>query len=588
MKNISSIIDSDNFRHGQPAQSKRDASEYVPDLAALSQPASSELRELVERFSSDREVLLRFYDVPGSNLQLNRLKEFYKAWDAKLADVPYESLSVGARIDWQLLKGKLKYLLVVIDRDEKRNAEMTTVLPALDSIANLQETRRQFEPIKPMQVAKTLAKLEETLVTTRKKLTAGLAASEHVVAKSVALRAANRIADLKKVLDDWFKFYDGYDPEFSWWNRTPYTNLVTALDEHEKFLREAIVGVTFGQGEPIIGDPIGAAGLAADLEYEMIPYTPDELITIAEKEFAWCMVEWKKVAQDMGLGDDWRAALTQTMNDHLAPGDQPSIIAWQAYEAIDYMLKNDLLTVPPLAIDVWRMTMMSAEAQKTNPFFLGGEQLRVSFPTDSMSHDEKMGSLLANNIHLARATVHHELIPGHHMQGFCRDRHNPHRKHFNTPFWVEGWALWWEFRLWDLGFPQTPENRGGMLFWRTHRCARIIFSLNFHIGKWSPQQCIDYLVDQVGHSRHTATGEVRRSFNGNYPPLYQAAYMLGAIQVRALYAELVLTGKLREKDFHDRIIQGNMMPIEMVRANLSDTMLPRDYKTSWKFSDDME
>ncbi|MBS3949458.1 MAG: DUF885 family protein [Peptococcaceae bacterium] len=586
MRNVTSIIDVVDFRHGQPTQAKRDASAYVPDLVALSQPTSSELRELVERFSSDREVLLRFYDVPGSQLQLNRLKEFYKAWDAKLADVPYESLSVGARIDWQLLKGKLKYLLVLIDRDEKRNAEMSIVLPALDGIAHLQETRRQFEPVKSMQVAATLAEIEQKLVATRRELTAGLGGSENVATKSLALRAAIRIAELKKVLDDWFKFYDGYDPEFSWWNRTPYAKLVAALDEHEKFLREKIVGVSLGEDEPIIGDPIGAGGLAADLEYEMIPYTPDELITIAEKELAWCMAEWKKVAQDMGLGDDWRAALERTMSDHLAPGEQPYIIAWQAYEAIDYMIKSDLLTVPPLAIDVWRMTMMTPEAQKTNPFFLGGEQLRVSFPTDSMSHGEKTSSLLANNIHLARATVHHELIPGHHLQGFCRDRYNPHRKFFNTPFWIEGWALWWEFRLWDLGFPQTPENRGGMLFWRTHRSARIIFSLNFHIGKWTPQECIDFLVDQVGHSRHTATGEVRRSFNGNYPPLYQAAYMLGAIQVRALYAELVLTGKLKEKDFHDRIIRGNMMPIEMVRANLSETELPRDYKSSWKFAGD--
>ena len=34
-------------------------------------------------------------------------------------------------------------------------------------------------------------------------------------------------------------------------------------------------------------------------------------------------------------------------------------------------------------------------------------------------------------------------------------------------------------------------------------------------------------VPRVGHDRHTATGEVRRSFNGNYSPLYQVGYMMG-------------------------------------------------------------
>ena len=79
----------------------------------------------------------------------------------------------------------------------------------------------------------------------------------------------------------------------------------------------------------------------------------------------------------------------------------------------------------------------------------------------------------------------------------------------------------------------------GMLFWRMHRAARIIFSLKFHLGEWTPQQCIDFLVDAVGHERASATGEVRRSFNGSYSPLYQAGYLLGGMQLRALHTELV-------------------------------------------------
>ncbi len=127
-------------------------------------------------------------------------------------------------------------------------------------------------------------------------------------------------------------------------------------------------------------------------------------------------------------------------------------------------------------------------------------------------------------------------------------------------------------------------DKAGVLFWRTHRCARIIFSLNFHLGKWTPQQCIDFLVDTVGHDRHTATGEVRRSFNGDYSPLYQVGYMMGAIQLRSLYADLVTTGKMKEKDFHDGVLKGGIMPIEMVRAHLTGTKLPRDYRSSWKFA----
>lgn len=561
-------------RYGQPVQTERAALDYVPDLPAMISQPPNELRDLVEHFASDRDALLRFYNVQGSSLQLARMREFYHAWLCKLDAIPYGQLSLEGSIDWHLLNNKLKHLLMLLGREQQRQAEMAPVLPILENLAALQEARRQFNVVQPADISQQLTAMAASLKATR---------GQAGISPSVALRAANRIGDAKKTLADWFGFYDGYDPEFSWWCRTPYKSLVTELEAQERFLRETIVGQKQGEDEPIVGDPIGLDGLLADLEYEMIPLTPDELIAIAEVEMSWCRNEWRKVAAELGLGDDWQVALRQVKEDHVPPGEQPTLIANQAYEAIAFILDHHLLSVPPLAVDVWRMNMMSKEAQKISPFFLGGELLQVSFPTEAMDHEEKLSSLHANNIHLARATVHHELIPGHHMQMFMGERHNRHRKLFNTPFWVEGWALWWEFRLWDLGFAESPLNRGGMLFWRTHRCARIIFSLNFHLGKWTPDQCIDFLVAQVGHDRHTATGEVRRSFNGNYPPLYQAAYMIGAIQLRSLFTEFVLAGELTEKEFHDHVIRGNTMPIEMVRARLSNTTLAKHHTTCWRF-----
>jgi uncharacterized protein (DUF885 family) len=200
-----------------------------------------------------------------------------------------------------------------------------------------------------------------------------------------------------------------------------------------------------------------------------------------------------------------------------------------------------------------------------------------------MAHDDKMMSMRGNNPHFSMATVHHELIPGHHLQGFMTSRYNTHRGAFSTPFWGEGWALYWEMLLWDQGFPRTPEDRMGMLFWRSHRLARIIFSLKVHLGQMTPQEAIDLLVTRVGHERANAEAEVRRSFNGTYSPLYQAAYMLGGLQIRALHRELVGGGRMTNREFHDSIMQGGRMPIEMVRARLMATPLARDYQASWKF-----
>ncbi len=125
-----------------------------------------------------------------------------------------------------------------------------------------------------------------------------------------------------------------------------------------------------------------------------------------------------------------------------------------------------------------------------------------------------------------------------------------------------------------------------MLFWRMHRAARIIFSLSFHMGTMTPDQAIDFLVDRVGHERANATAEVRRSFNGSYSPLYQAAYMLGGIQITAIRRELVDTGIMTDREFHDAIMTGGIMPIELMRARLRGDLLDRDFETGWRFAGD--
>jgi uncharacterized protein (DUF885 family) len=315
----------------------------------------------------------------------------------------------------------------------------------------------------------------------------------------------------------------------------------------------------------------------------MIPYSPAELVRIAEREFAWTEAEMRRAARDLGFGDDWKAAIEHVKTLHVEPGEQTQLTRRLAEEAIEFLETRELITVPPLAKEVWRMEMLSPQQQRIAPFFLGGEVVQVAFPTDEMTHEDKLMAMRGNNVHFSRAVVHHELIPGHHLQQYMTSRYNPHRRAFSTPFWTEGWALYWEMLLYDLEFPQSAEDRVGMLFWRMHRAARIIFSLNVHLGTMTPDEAIDFLVDRVGHERANATAEVRRSLVGLYPPLYQAAYMLGGLQFRALHAELVQSGRMTNREFHDSILQGGNMPVEMVRARLLGEPIDREHRPSWRF-----
>jgi uncharacterized protein (DUF885 family) len=207
-----------------------------------------------------------------------------------------------------------------------------------------------------------------------------------------------------------------------------------------------------------------------------------------------------------------------------------------------------------------------------------------------MTYEQKMNTMRGNNIPMSRATVFHELIPGHHLQGYYAARIKSYRSAVGgTPFMTEGWSLYWELLMWYLKFQKTPEDRVGALFWHMHRCARIIFSLSFHLGKMTPTECVNMLVERVGFERENAIGEVRRSFGGGYGPLYQAAYLLGGMQLKSLHDSMVGTGpgKWTNKQFNDAVLKENRIPIEMVRASLTKQKLTRDYKSQWKFKGDL-
>lgn len=542
---------------------------------------ADDLYELIAQFEADRGALRRKYTLKESAEYYTRFAKLYTDWSATLKKVPYNTLSATDQVDYLLLKSYLERELFFVQQDQQAFNEVAYVTdfgaPLYDLI---RKRRRGAKPDAPA-TAKAFDQATADVKSAQRKIAGATPFSSWQKAE----KASDIVRSLRENLKETYQFYNGYDPDFTWWMLKPYEKLSAALSEYEEFLKKHYVNTSVkDDGSGIIGKPIGREALLKSLQSEFISYSPEEIIAIAEKQFAWCDAEMLKASQALGFGKDWKAALEKVKNTYVPAGSQPAMIDSLAEEAIRFVEQHDLVTVPPLAKETWRMTMMSPEAQKVNPFFLGGEQIIISYPTDDMEHSDKMMSMRGNNPHFSRATVQHELIPGHHLQQFMTSRYKPYRDLFYTPFWIEGWALYWEFNLWDKGFPRTPEDRIGMLFWRMHRCARIIFSLNYHLGKMTPQQCINFLVDRVGHERANAEAEVRRSFTGRYGPLYQIAYMVGGLQFYALKKELVGTGKLSEKEFHDRILHEGSIPVEFVRAILTGQKLREDHRASWNFA----
>ena len=540
----------------------------------------SEVFQLSVELMADYGSLSRFYAIKNSPERRERFKIFFRDYLTKLEKLPFDELSTSGKVDYLLTKNFLDNKLFELSVEEKEYAQLSKWVVHGEPIYELEKQRRRGKHMDGSIVAEQLNDIFKSLQETSIELKKGNPAFSRALTK----RAEGIIQGQRQALESVYEFYNGYDPQFTWWVTKPYQVLDSLLDQYSKLIKAQVDLSTLPEddGSGIIGNPIGREEIIRQLENEMIPYSPEKLIEIANKEFAWCDAELLKASEEMGFGDEWEKAQEKVKQSFVTEGYQPEAMLTLYNESVEFLKKNDLITIPPLAEETWRMKMIPPERQLISPFFLGGEVLQISYPTDEMNHKDKLMSMRGNNPHFSRATVHHELIPGHHLQRFMNNRFNSYR-FYRTPFWTEGWALYWELLLWDMKFPQSPEDRIGMLFWRMHRCARIIFSLNYHLGKWTPQQCIDYLVDRVGHERANAEGEVRRSFTGNYGPLYQIAYMVGGLQFYALKKELVESGIMTYKEFHDAILHENSMPVEMIRAILIDQPLKKDFKSSWQF-----
>lgn len=554
-----------------------------------------EMPALMQNYKADYASLTRFYapmaqpfrdgggggnfrgggaaTSPGTRA---RMEQLYQSYLQQLQKINFDGLSQECKADYILFKRDLTEKLRLSALDAQEFAAVKSYFPFADTIYALQKMRRRGTRPDAERVASSWDRISGQI----DDLLPRLRQDSSLTVTSIR-SAVGAITYLQQCLTGIYTFYNGYDPLFTWWAPKPYEKLNQALTsyadafrKHQKIDASGIVA----------RKPIGRDEIVRLLKYEMVDYTPEEILDIANKEFAWCDKEMLKASREYGFGDDWKAALEKVKNTYVPAGEQPEAILELYNESVDFLKKHDLVTIPPLEEEVWGMYMMSPERQRTNAFFTGGWDITISYPTNTMAEDDRLMSMRGNNPHFSRATVHHELIAGHNLEFFSNARHRTYRD-YDTPFWVEGWSLYWELLLYDMNFAQKPEDKIGMLFWRMHRCARIIFSFNYHMGKWTPQQCIDFLVDRVGHERANAESEIRGPLSGNSNPLYQVGYLTGGFEFYALKKELVDSGKMSYKQFHDAVMQLNCMPVEMIRAILANRPLTKDYSTNWKFFD---
>ncbi|KRF24115.1 DUF885 domain-containing protein [Phycicoccus sp. Soil803] len=177
-------------------------------------------------------------------------------------------------------------------------------------------------------------------------------------------------------------------------------------------------------------------------------------------------------------------------------------------------------------------------------------------------------------------TVYHEGVPGHHLQVaqtvFRSERLNKWRR---MAAWTsghgEGWALYAERLMDELGFMDDPGNKMGLLDSQSLRAARVVIDIGVHCGfeapaevgggEWTYDKAWQYLNDHANQGEAWLRFELDRYLGW---PGQAPSYKIGErlwMQLRDQVAERE-GDSFSLKDFHRRTLDLGGVGLDTLRA----------------------
>ncbi|PQP40829.1 DUF885 domain-containing protein [Mycolicibacterium austroafricanum] len=173
-------------------------------------------------------------------------------------------------------------------------------------------------------------------------------------------------------------------------------------------------------------------------------------------------------------------------------------------------------------------------------------------------------------------TVFHEGVPGHHLQigraVVLADQLNRWRR---LGCWVsghgEGWALYAERLMAELGWLEDAGNRMGMLDAQRFRAARVVIDIGVHCGLvapdggvWDADRAWTFLQSHSAMAEENLRFELDRYLGW---PGQAPSYAIGQRIWQQLRDDMVARG-VPLKDFHSRALDLGGLPLNVLRSAL--------------------
>ncbi len=143
------------------------------------------------------------------------------------------------------------------------------------------------------------------------------------------------------------------------------------------------------------------------------------------------------------------------------------------------------------------------------------------------------------------------------------------RRYTSYNAYGEGWALYTEKLGYEIGGYTDPYSRFGQLTFEMWRACRLVVDTGMHHKGWSRQQAIDFMLANSSLAKLDIESEIDRYITW---PGQALSYKIGEIRIIQMRkdAEAALGDKFNLRDFHDFLLSGGQMPIDILEERMKD------------------
>jgi uncharacterized protein (DUF885 family) len=297
----------------------------------------------------------------------------------------------------------------------------------------------------------------------------------------------------------------------------------------------------------------------------MIAENADELLRFGERLRATAISELEQIAKEIEPGTPWQEIAAQLRTD--IPSPDTALDEYR--EAIEasrhFTISRDLMPVPNTTLEVvptpdfLRPLIPLAAYQGPGAF---DPVQRGLFLVTLPKNGESWRSLCRAEL---PTTALHEGIPGHHLQmSIGNQLPSVPRRVLSTPAAREGWAIYCESLMAEMGFLDSAAER----FFKAHhllwRAVRVILDVSLHTKGMSMEDAAARLEDELGFEPHVAEAEARRYCAY---PTYQLCYAVGRRDILALREDMrkAHTNDFSLSTFHQELLQYGALPTALAR-----------------------